>query len=436
MPGSNDMVDVEFDIREGLPGQFGGGLGYSQTYGLTLNGNFIHSNFLGTGNRVAVDINAGDFSKIYSLSYTDPYLTPDGISRTLAASYRDTTRFSSASSSFTSEILNASVEYGFPLSEYSALRLGVVASDNALEAGSFSSDQALAWVNQNGSLYRVTNFTTTDVCGDSQTLPITDVDGNPVTDSDGDQLFQTLADVCGTEFNAFELFAGWVYDSRDRVIFPRRGMRQRLSLTMTSPGSDLEYYVAEYNVSGLWPVPFFDRLIAGVNLEIGYGEDLGSTTNLPPYKRFFSGGPDSVRGFRQSRLGPLDSRGNSYGGNLKTVAQFSLILPTPEKLASSTRIALFYDIGNVFDTGSTVYRARDLDFSDGLVPPVVDYSFDAKELRQSVGLAVEWLAPLGTFRFSYAYPFDVQEDAFGPNRAWVIEGDDVERFQFSIGRSF
>ena len=51
VPGSPDLVDINFAIEEGLPGQFGGGIGYSEYYGLQLNGNFVHSNFMGTGNR-------------------------------------------------------------------------------------------------------------------------------------------------------------------------------------------------------------------------------------------------------------------------------------------------------------------------------------------------------------------------------------------------
>jgi outer membrane protein insertion porin family len=51
VPGSPDLVDVDFEVTEGLPGQFGGSLGFSETYGVTLGGNFIHSNFMGTGRR-------------------------------------------------------------------------------------------------------------------------------------------------------------------------------------------------------------------------------------------------------------------------------------------------------------------------------------------------------------------------------------------------
>src|SRR5690606_9082926 len=56
VPGSADLVDVDYKIEEGLPGQFGGSIGYSQAQGIILGGNFIHSNFLGTGNRVALNL--------------------------------------------------------------------------------------------------------------------------------------------------------------------------------------------------------------------------------------------------------------------------------------------------------------------------------------------------------------------------------------------
>ena len=63
MPGSPDLVDVDFEIKEGLPGQFSGGIGYSESQSVLLNGSFVHSNFMGTGNRVAAEINAGQYAQ-------------------------------------------------------------------------------------------------------------------------------------------------------------------------------------------------------------------------------------------------------------------------------------------------------------------------------------------------------------------------------------
>jgi outer membrane protein insertion porin family len=59
-----------------------------------------------------------------------------------------------------------------------------------------------------------------------------------------------------------------------------------------------------------------------------------------------------------------------------------------------------------------------------------DYKFKLNEMRTSTGLAVQWLAPLGLFRFSFAYPLRYRD------QTEINFGDDVERFQFSIGQAF
>src|SRR5690606_21957598 len=52
--GSPDLVDVNSTIKYRMPGQFTGGIGYSESQKFMLNGSIVHTNFLGTGNRVAL----------------------------------------------------------------------------------------------------------------------------------------------------------------------------------------------------------------------------------------------------------------------------------------------------------------------------------------------------------------------------------------------
>src|SRR5690606_13231808 len=80
--GTPDLVDVDFDVQYRMPGQFSGGVGYSESQKVILNGSIVHTNFLGSGNRVALNLNSGRFSKLYSLSHTDPYVTTNGVRRT------------------------------------------------------------------------------------------------------------------------------------------------------------------------------------------------------------------------------------------------------------------------------------------------------------------------------------------------------------------
>ncbi len=388
VPGSPDLVDVDFDIEYRMPGQFSGGIGYSESQKLILNGSIVHTNFLGTGNRVALELNSGRYSKLYSLSHTDPAITMDGIRRTVGINFRDITRYADATSDFSTTTAGASVDYGYPISELQTLSFGLSYQHAELATSAGSSVQAQDWVLNNGDTY-ITNV------------------GNGV-------IFY------GTTFDTYELLAGWTHDSRNRALFANRGSRQQLFLGFAVPGSDVEYYSARWSYTKY--VPITRKWVVSLNADVGMSEALGDTTAVPPYKQYYGGGPESVRGFRESYLGPRDSFGNPYGGNVLVAGQLELILPLPDKWASQARASIFYDVGNVFNTGEVL-------FTDKLGSPV-EYKPDFDELRGSVGIGVQWLAPLGLFRFSYAYPLN----AYSGNDRYY--GDEVERFQFSIGQAF
>jgi outer membrane protein insertion porin family len=154
--------------------------------------------------------------------------------------------------------------------------------------------------------------------------------------------------------------------------------------------------------------------------------DIGDTTALPPYRQFYAGGPETVRGYKESRLGPKDDFGRPFGGNLKVTGRAEVIIPLPQKFQSSARLSLFYDLGNIFSTGNRYIFLG----PSGVFGPPVDYSFSYDKLKHSTGVAVQWLAPLGVFRFSYALPLNAYKgDAF-------LYEDEVEQFQFSVGQAF
>jgi outer membrane protein insertion porin family len=389
VPGSPDLVDVNFDVEYRMPGQFSGGIGYSESQKIMLNGSIVHTNFLGTGERVALQLNSGKYQKLYSLSHSDPYRTMDGVRRTVSLNYRDITQFTSAASDFSTTSAGATLDYGYPITEFQTLSFGATFQHSELVASETSTQQAQDWVLNNG---------------------------NPFVQ--GESFYGTIF---GTEFDTVELIAGWTYDSRNRALFANRGTRQQLYLSFAVPGSDVEYYQARYSFTKYIPL-WSDKWTLRVNAELGLGEALGDTTALPPYKQFYGGGPQSVRGFKESYLGPRDSYGRPYGGNMLVASQVELIIPLPEKWSSQARASLFYDVGNVFNTG-------EVQFTDRLGSPI-EYKPDVDELRTSVGIGVQWLAPLGLFRFSYAYPLNPYS---GNDRYY---GDELERFQFSIGQAF
>ncbi len=393
--GSDDLVDVEYKIKEGQAASLSGGIGYSESYSFMLNGSFADANFLGSGERIAVELNTGRFQKVYSFSHSNPYANVNGLSRTFSLSYSDVTQFVSASSDFSSKSINAGLDYGYPITEFQVLRFGLNASQaELLTTSNGSARQAQNWVQQNGKPYS----------------------RSAVDD------FGNIFEFFGSKFTTFELTGGWFMSSLNRGLFPDRGQRQSLSLSASVPGSSVEYFLLNYQFVRFFPLG--RGFTAMLNFKTSYGDGFGDTTSLPPYRQFYGGGPDSVRGFRESRLGPKDDFGNPYGGNMMVMGRAEMIVPIPAKWRSSARVSLFYDIGNVFSTNEDVkFFGR-----DGLTP--VNYKFKYDNLRRSAGLAVEWLAPMGLFRFSYGLPLNAQKGTS------VIYPDEREQFQFSVGQAF
>ncbi len=403
--GSSDLVDVDFNIKEGLPGQFGGGIGYSEAQKFSLNGNFVHSNFMGTGERIALEINAGKYSKTYTVAQTDPYVTIDNVARTTSFTYRDITQFVSSSSVFGTKQLTLAQSYSYPITEYQGIQLGVAANKNELVTSQgYSSQQAVNWVRNNGNTF---------------SREIDDTNGDGYVNS-----LDTPYTVYGSDFYTFEFTGGWSYESRNRAQFADRGMRSAVSFRYAVPGSDVRYYALNYQF--IKYIPVWRKWLLSDQFTIDYASALGHTTSLPPYLNYFAGGPDSVRGYRESRLGPRDNigQGNPYGGNFRLVNRLELIFPVPEKWRSAARVSWFFDMGNVFQTGNAVKFLG----VDDTTP--VNYHFSYNDLKRSTGIAVQWLAPLGLFRFSYALPLN----AYSGDT--VRFDDETERFQFSIGQAF
>ena len=390
VPGTADLVDVDFTLKEGLPGQFNSGINYSGSQGVILTGNVVHTNLFGTGQRLALNVSAGQLAKVYDISYTDPYVTMDGLSRTVSFSYRDIDRLTSSFSQFSTKLYTAGSELAYPITELQTIRFGASLEHAELGTPLTSSLQLQDWVRHNG-----------------------------------DPFFQLLSGgdfVLGTEYDTLQLSAAWVRDSLNRALFPTRGSLQKLQLSSTVPGTgSVEYLTSSLQYLQYFQLPLLP-LTFRFNSNLSYGTALGDTTALPPNRHFFVGGPDSVRGFHDFTLGPRDSLGNPYGGDAAISGQLEAILPTPAKFASSVRATLFVDFGQAFYLGDT-------QFTDKAGFPV-DYGFDLKQLRVSAGVGVQWLSPLGLFRVSYGFPLRYQ----GGN--WRNYGDDREPFNFSIGGAF
>ncbi len=221
------------------------------------------------------------------------------------------------------------------------------------------------------------------------------------TNSSPDEVTDFI-DEHGDQFNTVRLTGSWSHDTRNKAIFADTGGLQRFSVEAAVPGSELEYYKLNYRQQRY--VPLTKNLTLSMNADIAYGDGYGDYDNLPFFENYFAGGVRSVRGFEDNTLGPRDSKGNPIGGSFKLVGGSELIFPIPFLEASNSyRMSAFFDIGNV-------YANYD--------------SFDANDLRYSVGIAGLWLSPMGPLAISLGYPLNDKGR------------DDVQNFQFTFGSFF
>jgi outer membrane protein insertion porin family len=113
--------------------------------------------------------------------------------------------------------------------------------------------------------------------------------------------------------------------------------------------------------------------------------------------------------------------------------QAELILPIPAKWRSRARFTAFFDIGNVYSTDDVTFYSTDCRTNNFVTcnpSTEIGYDFGDSDLKRSYGAAVQWLAPMGLFRFSYGFPMNADNAENGRF------GDRTERFQFSIGGAF
>ena len=316
--GTTDQVDVHYTVEEKPSGNFSLGLGFSQTGGLTFQTSITQENFLGSGKRMSLTFNTSEINRRFGFSYSNPYYTMDGVSRSLSGFYQETTSIDANVTAFDNTVWGGSVGFGIPITEYNSFFTGL-------------------------------GYENTDIS---------------TTFGTAREVFEFIADN-GSEYNILRWSNSLSFDTRNRTILPDKGALHRITAQVALPslGSSLEYYKLGYKTQ--WFTSLFEDYVFSLKADIAYGDSYGDTEGgLPFFENFYAGGPKSVRGYEENTLGPLDSLGRPLGGNLKTTGGAEVILPVPFfKDIKSIRIAGFFDVGNVygndedFDAGELRYSA-------------------------------------------------------------------------------
>ena len=346
VPGTTDQVDLNINVTEKSTGSIQFGAGLSSSDGVVVGVTINQPNFLGTGNRVNAQVNTGKTNTVYSLSYTDPYFTPDGVSRGFDVYRRDVDTSSNASiGTYNSKSYGAGVRFGLPLSEKDFFSAGLTGDFTKVDLSSDSPKQYL------------------DYCGNSK----------------------------GCSSNSLQLAAAWTHDSRDNTLFPNKGVLQRLSAEVTLPVLDLQYYKLEYKHS--WFKDVTKTFTFMLNGELGYADSYGNE-KYPFFKNFYVGGVNSVRGYENGSIGPRDfdpgtSQDFAVGGTTRIVGNAELFAPVPFiKNSSQFRLSAFADAGDVYGNNQKI---------------------NLGDLRYSTGVGISWFSPFGPLKLVFAKALNKKE---------------------------
>ena len=390
--GRPDVVDVKFKIKERSAGEFQIGVGYAgSATGLIGNVAVSHANFLGSGERVKLDLQSTSFQKVFSLSHSDPYSTIDGITRNSSLFYSDRSSLARGLEDFSTESFGFGLDFVYPVSEYSSVGWGINGSKNEVST-TFP-----------GSSLILEQFIKDPAHGDVTLLPV-----------------NSSTEIAELAYNEASLSLRANYDSRNRAIFARRGAQRNIQVQVAGAPGDVEYYTVTGSLRDFFSLGGGYTLTS--LLDVGLVDTYGESNALPPSRRFLAGGFDTIRGFRESYLGPRDvtvrdpvtgeviHQGTNVpiGGKLRTFLQTELLLPNfaaddPTAPAEASQFSVFVDAGNLYQSPS---------------------DFTLSSWRVSAGVAATFLTPVGALRLSYGIPIETEA------------GDQLERVQFTIGSVF
>ncbi len=486
LPGSDDQIDVQYTVEEQNFSNISFSVGSGGGGDFFISSSLQAQNFLGTGRTVGIGVNKSTFQKSLNFSYLDPYFTADGVSRgfNLFLQEQDSP-FNIAS--FSTKSYGGSFNFAYPISEIQQIGFNVGYTHTELSSGGLSVQE----IESSPKLFDgVDLFIVNPANPNPFDGPVVDGVTGLIANLPSEYLNLNpepgFIDRQGTVFDNFSFSTNWLRSTLNRGQLPTDGTFQQLSLELTTPGSDLEYYKLTY--AGQFYQPLWGDFVLALRANLGFGDGFGKTEGLPFFNNFFAGGLAQngvVRGFDENSLGPRSTDPQRYlisNATLKRDENGNIIRDPlgiaeidPNIFGYQTEPVLDADGNQVVDAngvGQVQLAVENVSLNQRLdafggnilttgsvellfpIPFVTDRSrvrsslfvdvgnvfssncsprqslrnncsdFDVGQLRYSMGLSVTYLSPFGPLTFYVAKPFT--KDEF----------DDEKNFDFTIGAGF
>jgi outer membrane protein assembly complex protein YaeT len=204
----------------------------------------------------------------------------------------------------------------------------------------------------------------------------------------------------GTEYFISSALGAFQFDTRDLIIDTHTGAYLKLGMETATKtvGSEIGYTKLITEARYFTPMPH-GTVLAG-RVTAGTVEPTETTEDVPIFKRFFSGGSNSVRGYGFQELGPRDAKGEPIGGDTLLEGSLEIRYPIWRDFGG----VAFVDFGNVYEK---------------------PFSMDLGDIRYTSGLGVRYQTPIGPIRMDLGYQINPQFDE-----------DSRYQIHFSIGQAF
>jgi outer membrane protein insertion porin family len=331
-------MDIEIDVDERATGSVILGVGYSSVDKFIAMAEYTQGNLGGRGQILKFETEFGSTSTIFELSFTEPWLFDRELGLTLSA-YRTKDEYTSYDKKAT----------GFSM--------GLSKSFLEYWKGSVS--------------YMLENAEVFNLDEDASSI---------IREQEGTSLTSAITPAV-------------IRDTRDNVLDPHAGSRNKLVFSFAGLGGDNKFYKA--GVDSAWFLPLTKRTTLGLRGRYSQAAGLFGET-LPLYERYYVGGITTIRGHRN--VGPEDEEGVYIGGKKRLLFNVDFVFPVFPAMRLNG--VVFFDSGSAFDR------------------------FDDLVMRNSTGIGVRWTSPIGPIRLEWAYNINPDED------------DSSSRFEFSMGTFF
>jgi outer membrane protein insertion porin family len=412
-PGSApDRVILNVNVEEQSTGEFSVAGGYSTSDGFMGEVSIGERNLLGLGLYAKAAVQYGQHAHGYQLSFVEPYLLGYRVAWGLDLSQKvqQSTQFTS----YQTSTIGGATRFGFALREDVSLQL---------RYSLFSQKVTLPAQLQNCMNNPLTppdfvnTFPTPDKVG-SFTPPL------------GTTQFDCFADGEASLAVRRELTKGAVltsmvgydlsYNTLDNNRNPTSGILAILRQDFAGAGGDVSYLRTTANVKSYYEV--LPDVVGLLSLQGGIINGFGGRalrdegTDLRMLDHFQMG-PQLVRGFAPSGIGPRDltqfnfngTPGDALGGSMYWGASMEFQTPIyflPKD--AGVKVAVFADAGSLWDYKGPLSWDKTGEVISGSIcnpVPVTGCPLDnGMHVRASVGAGLLWASPFGPIRFDFAIP--------------------------------